>query len=167
MDTSILRAQTGLMNDNIRLAKEQGNQPATSQLRAQATEEYASQDNNKSILERDKERQAAQQDKVTLSEEGMQRLRGEKAKTEKEEKDDNLPPHIKALKKQAEKLKEKLEEKELEIEELKRQSVPPEVLEMHMKQLKMMQTQLAELKTTLSEALKEAGISDLSIIADI
>lgn len=156
MDTSSLRAQTGLMNDNIRLAKEQRNQPSLSQLRVQATEEYASENKSKNILERDKERQEAQQDKVTLSEEGMQRLRGEKEKIDKEE-DDNLPPHIKMLKEQIEKTEERIEEKQKEIEELKRMGATPEELEMHMKQLQMMQNQLGELKEKLSEVLKEAG----------
>ena len=167
MDTSILSAQTNLINSNIRLAKEQSNQPSASQLGAQTTEEYTSQDKSKSILERDKERQEAQQDKVTLSEEGMQRLRGEKAKTAEEEQDENLPPHIKALKKQAEKIKEKIEEKQKEIEELKRQGVPSEILEMHMKQLQMMQVQLSEVQNSLLEALKEAGNADPSVMANI
>ncbi len=168
MDTSILKTQANMMNSNIKLAKEGNKEPTLSQLREQAVEKAAEPEKPKSIQEQYKEQQAAQQDKITLSEEGMQRLRGEKAKTEEEEKDENLPENIKMLKKQAKELKEDLEEKQKEIEELKRQpGTTIESLEPHMKQLQMMQLQLQSVKQSLADAIKEAGISDPSIMAGL
>lgn len=168
MDTSIPKAQLSVMNDRIRLTKEQIEQPpASERLRAEVKEEALNEGGHKSIAEREQERKERQEDRVTLSEEALKRLRGEEVK-KTEEEEDSLPPHVSALKKQAEKLKEKLDEKLETFEELQRQpNVSPEVLEMHMKELQMMQAQLSQLKESLAEAMKEAGIVDPSVLADL
>ncbi len=168
MDTSIPKTQLSVMNDRIRLTKEQIEQPpASERLRAEVKEETLNEGGHKSIAEREQERKERQEDRVTLSEEALKRLRGEEVK-KTEEEEDSLPPHVSALKKQAEKLKEKLDEKLETFEELQRQpNVSPEVLEMHMKELQMMQAQLSQLKESLAEAMKEVGIVDPSVLADL
>ena len=169
MDSSYLKMQSSMINSNIKQAASKDQPPTIAELRAQSVAENQAPEKEKNITERYKEQQEeAEKDKVTLSEERMKRLRGEKAKTEAEEKEEELPANIKTLKKQIRKLKEDLEEKLEQLEELKRQpGTTIETLEPHMQEVQMMQAMISTLKASLAEAMKKAGISDPSILNDL
>ncbi|MBD1581924.1 hypothetical protein [Pseudoalteromonas sp. S16_S37] len=92
-----------------------------------------------------------------------------------EKKDDNkpaLPAHIEALVEQRKKIKEQIKEQKERLEQLKaRDDLDKEIKAALLKQqsdtLMQLQIQLMGITQSLQEALKESGISDMGLLADI
>lgn len=165
MSLSEMQHHIGMMNSQIYSNAEKAKN-GPKDLRAEVLSEKKTAPDN--IQARHKAYLEEKEEKVTLSDESISRLRGDHAKAAQEEKDSHLPEHIRAMRKEIKKLKEQIEEKKEELEKLKRESnLTPQELEAHTKELVMLQEMYQTMKLALMEALDKAGISDPAALEGI
>ncbi|NOU50403.1 hypothetical protein HG263_07590 [Pseudoalteromonas sp. JBTF-M23] len=104
--------------------------------------------------------------------EAMKKLNKLDKDEEKEDSRPALPAHIEALVEQRKKIKEQIKEQKEQLDKLKsRDDLDEEIKTNLLKQqsdyLMQLQIQLMGITQSLQDALKEAGISDLGLLADV
>ncbi len=117
--------------------------------------------------EKTKEAADSQDESIHISMEGRKKLQ-----EESEDPKDKLPPHIKEMIKAIERLIEMIEAAEEALAEAKEASYPDDdtkrdVLDMHQNQINSLEFARHDAIKGLQEAMKEAGISEPGIIAEL